>query len=69
MTQRQFVEQLMGERPLEHYEVPARINTPLRTYQQQGIDWLAFLNKFNLHGVLCDDVRALLIFGMRVCKC
>ena len=67
MTQRQFVEQLMGERPLEHYEVPARINTPLRTYQQQGIDWLAFLNKFNLHGVLCDDVRA--PFSFLGCAC
>lgn len=25
-------------------------------YQQEGINWLAFLKRFNLHGVLCDDM-------------
>lgn len=25
-------------------------------YQQEGINWLAFLRRFNLHGVLCDDM-------------
>ncbi|KAE9464711.1 hypothetical protein C3L33_03342, partial [Rhododendron williamsianum] len=28
----------------------------LLTYQQEGINWLAFLRRFNLHGVLCDDM-------------
>ena len=25
-------------------------------YQQEGINWLAFLRRFSLHGVLCDDM-------------
>ena len=23
---------------------------------QDGINWLAFLNKYKLHGILCDDI-------------
>lgn len=23
---------------------------------QDGVNWLAFLNKYNLHGILCDDM-------------
>jgi TATA-binding protein-associated factor len=25
-------------------------------YQQEGINWLAFLKRFKLHGILCDDM-------------
>lgn len=25
-------------------------------YQQEGINWLAFLRRFKLHGILCDDM-------------
>ena len=25
-------------------------------YFQDGINWLGFLNKYNLHGILCDDM-------------
>jgi TATA-binding protein-associated factor len=28
----------------------------LRSYQQQGLNWLSFLNRYQLHGVLCDDM-------------
>lgn len=28
----------------------------LRSYQQAGVNWLAFLNKYKLHGILCDDM-------------
>lgn len=28
----------------------------LRSYQQEGIQWLGFLTKFNLNGALCDDM-------------
>ena len=28
----------------------------LRKYQQEGINWLAFLAKYQLHGILCDDM-------------
>ena len=26
------------------------------TIVQDGINWLAFLNKYKLHGILCDDM-------------
>ena len=25
-------------------------------YLQDGVNWLAFLNKYKLHGILCDDM-------------
>ena len=28
----------------------------LRDYQWDGIRWLGFLVKYNLHGALCDDM-------------
>jgi TATA-binding protein-associated factor len=28
----------------------------LRRYQQEGLNWLAFLRRFGLHGVLADDM-------------
>ena len=34
----------------------AIIGGSLRPYQQAGIDWLAFLRRFGLNGILCDDM-------------
>lgn len=33
-----------------------QIDATLRSYQKEGVNWLAFLNKYNLHGILCDDM-------------
>lgn len=49
-----FVEQLLDPRRIESYEVPGWISAELRSYQKDGVNWLAFLSKFNLHGILCD---------------
>jgi TATA-binding protein-associated factor len=48
----------MDNRKLKPYAVPreALLDVKLRPYQQQGVNWLAFLKKFNLHGILCDDM-------------
>ncbi|KAJ1774283.1 TATA-binding protein-associated factor mot1, partial [Coemansia sp. RSA 2523] len=54
--ERQFLAQLLDPTRLEPYRIPVHINATLRTYQQEGVDWLAFLNKYELHGVLCDDM-------------
>ena len=54
--QRKFVAQLVGDQPLEQYVVPVPLNTPLRRYQQEGVNWLAFLRSFRLHGILCDEM-------------
>ncbi|KAJ2730865.1 TATA-binding protein-associated factor mot1, partial [Coemansia sp. Cherry 401B] len=54
--ERAFLAQLMDPTRLEPFAIPVRINAKLRRYQQEGVDWLAFLNKYELHGVLCDDM-------------
>ncbi|XP_067121938.1 TATA-binding protein-associated factor 172 [Centruroides vittatus] len=54
--ERRFLEQLMDSKKLENFKVPVRINAELRSYQQDGVNWLAFLNKYKLHGILCDDM-------------
>ncbi|EGD76870.1 BTAF1 protein [Salpingoeca rosetta] len=54
--QRSFLEQLMDISKLERYALPVRIRATLRSYQQTGLDWMMFLNKYQLHGILCDDM-------------
>lgn len=54
--ERHFLEQLLDGKKLENYEIPVPINAELRKYQQDGVNWLAFLNKYKLHGILCDDM-------------
>ena len=54
-TERQFLSQLLdGSKKVEPYTIPVKINAELRTYQQDGVNWLAFLAKYQLHGILCD---------------
>jgi TATA-binding protein-associated factor len=58
LEQQDFLDQLMDNRKLKPFIVPDEvlIDVKLRPYQQQGVNWLAFLKKFNLHGILCDDM-------------
>ncbi|MFC6996911.1 DEAD/DEAH box helicase [Rufibacter roseus] len=37
-------------------EVPSGLNTTLRPYQHQGLNWLNFLDEFNFGGCLADDM-------------
>eukprot|EP00898_Chlorokybus_atmophyticus_P005845 jgi/Chlat1/6261/Chrsp44S05775 len=52
----QFLEQLLDNNQVDDYVLPVRLNCTLRRYQQEGINWLAFLRRFRLHGILCDDM-------------
>jgi TATA-binding protein-associated factor len=52
--ERRFLEQLMDISKLEKFTIPVSINAELRKYQQDGVNWLAFLNRYQLHGILCD---------------
>lgn len=54
--ERHFLDQLLGGKKPDQYDLPIKINTNLRQYQQEGVNWLAFLNKYNLHGILADDM-------------
>ncbi len=51
-----FLAQLMDSRQVEDSPVPAGLKVELRQYQQEGVNWLAFLRRFGLHGVLADDM-------------
>ncbi|KAI1811320.1 hypothetical protein GGS20DRAFT_114658 [Poronia punctata] len=54
--ERTFIAQLLDPKKVEPYKIPVAINAELRSYQQEGVNWLNFLNKYNLHGILCDDM-------------
>jgi hypothetical protein len=54
---RAFVTQLLDGSSLLPYAIPAGVVTAtLRSYQQHGVNWLAFLRQYGLHGILCDDM-------------
>ncbi|KAI8129808.1 TATA-binding protein-associated factor 172 [Lucilia cuprina] len=53
---REFLDYLFSPKTIPNYKVPVPISVELRSYQQAGINWLWFLNKYNLHGILCDDM-------------
>ncbi|KFM58087.1 TATA-binding protein-associated factor 172, partial [Stegodyphus mimosarum] len=54
--ERLFLERLMNPKKVEPFIIPIPVNAELRSYQQEGVNWLAFLNKYKLHGILCDDM-------------
>lgn len=61
IKEREFLEQLLDTSKLTQYKVPTIVKAELRKYQQDGINWLGFLNRYNLHGILCDDILILTI--------
>ena len=57
MDSPEFLTQLQGPSSnLLDFHPPCPINAELRPYQQEGLNWLAFLRRFDLHGALCDDM-------------
>ncbi|KAI1637611.1 SNF2 family domain-containing protein [Biscogniauxia mediterranea] len=54
--ERTFIAQLLDPKKVEPFSIPVAINAELRSYQQEGVNWLHFLNKYHLHGILCDDM-------------
>lgn len=54
--ERKFMSQMLDVRKVEEFQLPVAIKAELRPYQQEGVNWLAFLNRYNLHGILCDDM-------------
>lgn len=61
-VERDFLAQLLDSSKLENFEIPVTIKAELRKYQQEGVNWLAFLNKYQLHGILCDGRLTSLMF-------
>ncbi|KAM3162935.1 TATA-binding protein-associated factor MOT1 [Lachancea thermotolerans] len=54
--ERDFIQQMMDPSKAKPFQCPVAIKATLRKYQQDGVNWLAFLNKYHLHGILCDDM-------------
>lgn len=54
--ERTFIAQLLDPKKVEPFQIPVAIKAELRSYQQDGVNWLNFLNKYHLHGILCDDM-------------
>ncbi|KAF5521216.1 putative helicase mot1 [Colletotrichum aenigma] len=54
--ERTFISQLLDPKKVESFQIPVAIKAELRSYQQDGVNWLHFLNKYHLHGILCDDM-------------
>jgi len=57
--ERKFIAQMLDVHKVEPFELPVAIKADLRSYQQEGVNWLAFLNKYHLHGILCDGKSSL----------
>ncbi|KHK98391.1 DNA/RNA helicase [Microbacterium mangrovi] len=53
---RATAEALRSVGSIEHTDAPAGLNARLRPYQQTGFDWLAFLWRHRLGGILADDM-------------
>lgn len=56
MKDKEFLDYLFRPKSIPDFKVPVAINAELRSYQQAGVNWLWFLNKYKLHGILCDDM-------------
>lgn len=54
--EREFISQMLDVSKVQTFKLPVAIKASLRSYQQEGVNWLAFLNKYHLHGILCDDM-------------
>ena len=61
--ERAFLMQLLDGSKAEQYKVPIPIKADLRQYQRDGVSWLAFLAKYQLHGILCDGQSGVDEFG------
>lgn len=62
-----FLQQLLDNRSAEDYEVPVPLKLVPRRYQQEGVNWLAFLRRFGLHGILADVSAASVGVPIDVC--
>ena len=52
----ELVAQLAGRSALPEVPLPEGVHASLRPYQQQGLNWLQFLRRAGLNGILADDM-------------
>ena len=57
LANQKFVDELLDPvKNVEDFKIPVKVDADFRGYQMDGIKWLAFLDKYKLHGILCDDM-------------
>lgn len=58
LESRRFVEQFLSPQRSDPLVLPFSLlnDVQLRAYQQEGINWLWFLNRYKLNGILADDL-------------
>ena len=66
LKQKSFIDELMNLKNVREIDLPIKINAELRSYQTDGIKWLSFLNRYKLHGILCDDMGKHKEFFLRI---
>lgn len=53
---KEFTNQLLDPSKIANIELNECVDAELRPYQQEGVNWLAFLYRYKLNGILCDDM-------------
>jgi superfamily II DNA or RNA helicase len=53
---RALAQRLSNFSGIENIEPPAGLQTELRPYQREGLDWLQFLRDYEVGGILADDM-------------
>lgn len=53
---REYQSKFKNFKEIESVEVPSGLQTTLRPYQKEGLNWLCFLDHFNFGGCLADDM-------------
>ncbi len=53
---RKLLNRLKDFSGLENIPAPKNLNATLRTYQQEGLNWLVFLQRYGFGGILADDM-------------
>lgn len=53
---RELGKKLQSFEGIKEVQIPKSFKATLRPYQQQGVNWLRFLNEYGLNGILADDM-------------
>ncbi len=53
---KEIQKQILGDAEFEASPVPKEINATLRSYQNEGVEWLERLRTMHLNGILADDM-------------
>jgi TATA-binding protein-associated factor len=50
------LQKIFNASEIDNFELPFSIDCKLRSYQQEGLNWLYFLQRFGMNGILADDM-------------